>query len=172
MKKEILFIITLTILFHTVETLKAQDTARKNISVGLMIGDPIGITMKYSLGNGKALDISFGPDYFGSPRLQIDRVKTFDPFLSTELKAYAGGGLAIAFAKGTTDMFYSREPGNERFTDLEDNGFQLGARAIFGLSFTPKKLPLELFVETGPLIALARMFDIDFDAAVGIRVKL
>jgi len=172
MKKEKLFLIAVILLLNTVSILKAQDTARKNIGIGLMIGDPIGITMKYSLGNGKALDISFGPDYFGSPRLQIDKVKTFDPFLSTAVKTYAGGGLAIAFAKGTTDMFYSREPGNEWFTSKEDHGFQLGARAIFGLNFRPQRLPLELFIESGPLLGLTRMLDIDFDGAVGVRVKL
>lgn len=172
MKKEKLFIVMLIVLSLIGGGLKAQDTAQKNISAGLMIGDPIGITIKYSLRNGKALDISFGPDYFGLPRLQIDKIKIYNPFLSTIVNTYAGEGLAIAFAKGTSNMFYSREPGNEIFTRTEDNGFQLGARAIFGLSFMPKKAPLEVFVETGPLIALTRMLDIDFDAAVGIRLKL
>lgn len=172
MKKEKLLIVTITVLLYAVRTLQAQDTARKNISAGLMVGDPIGITLKYSLGNGKALDISLGPDYFGLPRLQIDKVKMYYPFLSSIIRAYVGEGLAIAFAKGTTNMFYSKEPGNEIFTATEDNGFQLGARAIVGLGFAPRKLPFELFVETGPLIGLTRMLDIDFDAAMGVRVRL
>ena len=164
--------VSIVIFLFTIVTSKAQDSLYKHMSIGIQIGDPIGLTVQYQYGNNKALDFSFGPDYFGSPRLQIDNVKQFNSFLSTIVKTYAGGGLAVAFAKGRTDMFYSKEPGNETFTHLEDNGFQLGARAIFGLTIMPPKLPLYFFVETGPLFALGRIFDLDLDAAIGFRIKL
>lgn len=168
---KILSVILLFLAFN-IGHLKAQDSINRHISIGIMIGDPIGVTISYPIGYEKVIDISFGPDYFGSPRLQIDKVQRFNTFSSPIIKTYAGFGLALGLAKGTSNMFYSKEPGYESFTHTEDIGFQLGVRTIFGLSIAPKKLPFEIFTEAGPLLALSRTFEIDFDAALGIRFRL
>lgn len=152
-------------------TLKAQESESKRFSFGFIVGDPLGVTMKYRLGNAEALDISFGADYFGSPRLQIDNVWQFNPFHSNVVKPYAGAGLAVAFARGS-NLFFSKEPKHESFALLEDNKFGLGVRAIFGLSITPESSPLEFFVETGPLVGLNSILETDIDGAIGLRVNL
>lgn len=127
--------------------------------------------MRYPLGPARALDVGFGPDYFGSPRLQLDYVWQFQAFHSKIIGVYVGLGLAVAFAKGI-NSFYTREPHTEIFAANEDNRFDLGGRAIFGMSITPGASPLEFFVETGPLIPAGRIFDLDFDGAIGFRYRL
>ena len=141
------------------------------MSAGVVVGDPIGITMKYRLPNNRALDVSFGPDYYGSPRLQMDYVWIFDLFHSNFVQEYAGPGVAVAFAKGIKP-FYSHEPFPESFTAIEDNGFGVGARTIFGLNFQAIKSPIEYYVETGVLVGFNRYFDPDIDGAIGLRYRI
>ena len=149
----------------------AQELSGAGISVGLILGDPLGGTMKYQFASAHALDVGFGPDYFGSPRLQIDYVWEFNLFHSAITSEYAGPGLAVAFAKGVR-MFFSREPHHESFADQEDNGFGFGGRTIFGMNIIPHKSRIEYFVEAGPLIGFNRIFDLDLDGAIGLRYRL
>ncbi|HQT90574.1 MAG TPA: hypothetical protein PL001_00920 [Candidatus Kryptobacter bacterium] len=149
----------------------AQATTGRAVSIGGVLGDPLGATMRYPLGMSEAVDVGFGPDYFGSPRLQLDYVWQFHAFGSKIIGEYAGPGLAVAFAKGI-NSFYTREPHRESFASKEDNRFDIGGRAIIGISITPKASRVEFFVESGPLIPAGRIFDVDVDGAVGFRYKL
>jgi hypothetical protein len=141
------------------------------VSAGGIFGDPLGVTMRYSSPRATAFDASFGPDYFGSPRLQLDYVWQFHAFHSELFGEYAGPGLAVAFAKGI-NSFYTHERHKESFADNEDNRFDLGGRAIFGVTITPRASRLEFFVESGPLLPASRVFDLDLDGAVGFRYRL
>lgn len=40
------------------------------------------------------------------------------------------------------------------------------------MNLAPKSFPIEFFIESGPLILMSRIFDFDFDGAVGTRWKL
>ena len=135
------------------------------------MGDPIGATMNYRISPERAIDVSFGPDYFGSPRLQLDYVWVLNIFHSQITKAYAGPGLAIAMGKGVK-TFFSHEPNLESFANEEDNGFGLGARTIFGITVTPKQSSFHYFLEGGPLLGFNRFMDLDLDGAIGVRYSL
>ncbi len=148
----------------------AQAISDRAVSIGGVLGDPLGATMRYPIGTTVAVDVGFGPDYFGSPRLQLDYVWRFHAFDSRIIGEYAGPGLAVAFAKGI-NSFYTREPHRESFASNEDNRFNVGGRAIFGITITPGASRLEYFVESGPLIPAGRIFDIDVDGAVGFRYR-
>jgi hypothetical protein len=165
--------VTVVLLFIllTSTSAKAQEPNAKGVSIGLIIGDPLGATMKYQFARDNALDVGFGPDYFGSPRLQLDYVWEFNLFHSGITSEYAGPGLAVACAKGAK-MFFSREPHTESFANQEDNGFGFGGRSIFGMNINPQRSRIQYFVEAGPLIAFKRIFDLDLDGAVGVRYRL
>ena len=160
-----------TVLLLASEVTNAQESSNKGMSVGIIFGNPLGVTMKYRLSTVHALDIDFGPDYFGSPRLQVDYVWEFDTFRSNVVRTYAGPGLAVAFAKGI-NLFYTREPFHESFSNLEDKGFGVGGRAVFGMNITPKRSPIEFFVEAGLLVGINHYFDPDCDAGIGLRYNL
>ena len=164
-------VIILTGILLGIGEVQAQSLPQRVVSIGGVFGDPSGVTMRIPFGISRAFDIGFGPDYFGSPRLQIDYVWEFRVFKSTLFSEYWGPGLAVAFAKGI-NSFYTNEPMKENFSATEDNSFQIGGSAIIGMSITPKAFPFEFFVETGPLIPVSRVFDLDFDGAVGVRYKL
>jgi len=152
--------------------LRAQALTGKGISIGGIFGNPLGASMRYPIGPTRALDFEFGPDYFGSPRLQMDYVWQFHAFHSTTVGEYFGPGLAMAFASGI-NTFYTHEWGSrESFSANEDKGFGVGGRAIFGMRVTPNASRLEFFVESGPMIPVARYFDLDIDGAFGFRYRL
>ena len=149
----------------------ARQVTGSPMSAGVVFGNPLGVTMRYHIGSASAIDVGFGPDYFGSPRLQMDYVWQFHAFRSRTVGEYFGPGLAVAFGKGIS-TFYTHERGKESFAANEDNGFGVGGRAIFGMSITPNKSPLEFFMESGPMIPMSRIFDLDLDGAVGFRYHL
>jgi len=165
--KTTLVLIIVSILF-TCGISRAQEQDYKKLSYGINLGDPLGATLKYKTSASTAFAFGFGPDYFGSPRLNIDYIRQFAAFRSSIVKAYMGPGLAIAFAKGAT-MFFSHEYAREWFDKIEDKGFELGGRAIFGLNITPVSSQFEFFLEAGPMVAFARYFDLDMDGAFGVR---
>ena len=167
-------IIAVIICFTVFESdLHAQiSTKTSAITIGAIFGNPTGASVSCPLGTSRSLDLNFGPDYFGSPRLQMDYVWQFHAFRSTTVGEYFGPGLAVAFAKGI-NTFYTHEWGRESFASSEDNGFGVGGRAILGMRLTPMASRLEFFVESGPMIPMTfRYFDLDFDGAFGVRYRL
>ncbi len=163
--------VSVFVLLLTSAPSRARMAVHRDISIGGVFGDPSGITLRYPLGISRAIDAGFGPDYFGSPRLQLDYIWQFHIFSSPVFGGYIGPGLAVAFAKGI-NSFYTREPMKETFAAQEDNRFEVGGRAVLGVNVTPKSFPFEFFFETAPLIPISRTFDLDFDGAIGFRYKL
>lgn len=152
--------------------LRAQTFTANEISIGGIFGNPLGASMRYPLGVSRALDFEFGPDYFGSPRLQMDYVWQFHAFRSTTVGEYFGPGLAVAMGSGINTFYTHEWGGRESFSSTEDKGFGIGGRAIFGVRVTPNASRLEFFLESGPMVPLARYFDLDVDGAFGIRYRL
>ncbi|MDP4199851.1 MAG: hypothetical protein Q8922_11795 [Bacteroidota bacterium] len=146
-------------------TASAQGPEGKSFGFGLIIGSPLGGTIKGWLSPENALVADIGASYFGDPRIQADYLWHFDVFHSRIVKMYAGPGLAIGFGNEITGFRWHRED------VIVDNtttvGF--GMRAIFGLNVIPSRTPLEIFAEVGPLIAFSPGFGVGLDGAIGIR---
>ena len=152
----------------------AQGPGGKDFGFGLILGDPLGATIKYWTGPTNALVADIGESYFGSPRIDVDYLWHFNAFNSRIVNLYAGIGGAIGFGNdyGYYGVFYRRDyEGKPPFFDRayynSDVGF--GIRAIFGLNIVPKRTPLEFFVEAGPLIGISPAFGVGLDLALGVR---
>ena len=108
--------------------------------IGLMAGEPTGLSAKYYLNNkGNALAAGLGAGFIDgtSLHLHVDYLWEFDPPLVQE----------EAF-----DMRFYRGPGVRlRIRDGKDNDdkddVDMGPRGVFGLSFQFKNSPFEIFVE-------------------------
>jgi hypothetical protein len=152
-------ILALTFLLSS-QPVKAQGPDGRSFGFGLILGDPYGLTLKFWTDYEGAFDVDFGYSYFGPLRLQGDYLWHFNAFRSDIVRMYAGPGLALAFGNGSA--YYGDH-------DLVYNGIGVGARVIFGVDVIPRRTPIEIFLELGPLIAFVPGVGVGLDAGVGIR---
>ncbi len=140
---------------------RAQGPDGRSFGFGLILFDPLGLTVKVWTNPVNAFVFDIGASYFGPPRFDADYLWHFDAFHSHVVKMYAGPGIALAFGDGN-GIYGGRE------FDRGDNGTGVGVRVMFGLNIIPERTPLELFFEMGPLVGLSPT-GVDLDIAAGIR---
>lgn len=145
----------------------AQGPKGKEFGFGIILGDPLGGTVKYWTSRENAIVGDIGASYFGSPRIQVDYLWHFDAFNSQVVKMYAGPGLGVGIGREGYGLWYKK--GRDYFYYRDDGGIGVAVRAMFGLNVIPKRTPLEIFVEAGPNIGIAPGFGAAFDAAIGVR---
>jgi hypothetical protein len=146
------------------QNLFAQSPEGKVWGFGIMIGDPVGFTVKYWTNTENAYVFDIGSSYFGSPRFDADYLWHFDAFHSSITKLYAGPGVALGFGNGHS--FYYNDSGT---LVGQSNSTGLGVRGVFGLNVIPINTPLEVFFEVGLLVGLSPNFGSSADASLGLR---
>ncbi len=134
----------------------------KEFGFGIMVGDPLGATLKFWTQRDNAFVIDIGASYFGSPRIGVDYLWHFNAFKTPIANLYAGPGGVIGVGEGNGfwyDGKYHRAKG--------DVG--IGARGVVGVNLVPRDTPIEAFFEIGVLLALAPDFDSGVDVGLGVR---
>ena len=162
MKKMFVLAASLFVLISS-QSLFAQSPEGRQWGLGIMVGDPVGLTLKYWTNSENAYVFDVGSSYFGSPRFGADYLWHFDSFRSRVAKLYAGPGIALGF--GTGHSFYYNSDG----TLVRADNTGLGVRGVFGLSVIPENSPLDVFFEVGLLVGLTPDFGSAVDASLGIR---
>lgn len=130
---------------------------------GIVLGDPTGLTLKHWISSSQALAAYLGGSYYGAPRLGADYLWHFDAFQSRIVQLYADAGIAIGFGKAV------RWWGDRGYKYYSSEQARIGVRGMFGLNVAPRRTPLELFLEFGPLITIAPGFASSIDIALGMR---
>jgi hypothetical protein len=151
-------------LWMSVEPAHAQGPEGKSFGFGIILGTPLGVTVKLWTAPDQAFVADFGGSYFGPLRLQADYLWHFDAFHSSIVKMYAGPGLGLAFGNGG-DRFFNND---EDHPDAQ-NELGVGVRVMFGVNIIPRRAPVEIFAEVGPLIAFVPNVGVGVDGGVGIR---
>src|ERR1017187_4184706 len=82
------------------EQVLAQGPGEKTFGFGLIVGEPLGATVKVWTNPVNAFVFDLGASDFGPTRLDGDYLWYFDAFHSRIAKLYAAPGLAIAFGNG------------------------------------------------------------------------
>ncbi|MGA2297953.1 MAG: hypothetical protein ABSG15_10435 [FCB group bacterium] len=164
MKKSIFLIIILLII--EIFPLKSQGPRGKDFGFGLLLGDPLGLTIKYWTNQENALDAYLGESYFGATRIGADYLWHFDAFNSKVVKMYAGPGLTIGFGNG---RYYFYNEDHDRFYYRSDEGTGFGGRVILGINIIPRRTPIEIILEAGVLVGISPAFGTAIDTGLGIR---
>lgn len=164
----IAIVVFLMILGKFTDTLAQRGPQGRDFGFGIIIGEPLGGTIKYWFNSENALDADIGGSYFGSPRLDVDYLWHFDAFRSRVVKLYAGAGGAIGFGTGGGGFFYGDERGRF-YVRGAGNDLGFGIRGLFGLNVIPERTPLEIFFHLGVLIGLAPVTGSALDVALGLR---
>lgn len=123
--------------------------------IGLMVGEPNGLTLKFNLTREQALDFRVGLQFNNVLDLQGNYL--ISPFVLANtgdiiLPAYFGiGGRMIFVDAGNNDILL------------------LGARVPFGLALQFTSAPVEIFAELGFSLFFINDVDVDIDGVVGFH---
>jgi hypothetical protein len=120
--------------------------------LGLILGQPTGITGAYQLSDRTAIDAALGLGWVDDRKFYLH--VEFLYFLPTLV---SGNSAALSAYLGIGGFFFAHK----------DPVF--GARAPFGLSLDFTSVPLQLFLEASLLLAIVPGVDLDVRGALGFR---
>jgi hypothetical protein len=125
--------------------------------IGVVLGEPSGVSGKYWLSERTAVDGAFGYSFGDRYRVSVDYLIHQDAFDSPDFLLHYGIGGAIAGDRGYV-------------TKSRTGNFALGVRGVIGIDYLFKRAPLDAFLEVAPIMFVAPPFGISIDFCFGIRV--
>ena len=138
----------------------------KKFGIGVYLGQPTGLTMKYFFSPKHALTGAIGAGWWGGNNLHfhvdygyhipLTRTADFD------FKFWVGGGLKF---------FYFYHDYNNYYDTHWDGGGRAGLaiRVPLGIAFHLNKVPLDIFFELAPGVAFLPWIGFTFDGGIGVR---
>lgn len=151
MTKKILFICFLALSSFWLKSTYAQG---KGFGVGVVLGEPTGLSGKYWLENGNALDFGLGYSFSSSN----SRVNLHADYL---VHNYGAIKSAEKFV-----LFYG---GGARIKTSDNESASLGIRGVIGIDWFIKNDPIDVFMEVAPIFDIAPSTSFDLDAGIGVR---
>ena len=154
MKRNIPIILTAAVLMFINSISYSQD---HGFGIGIMIGEPTGLSAKYWLNEDNAVDFGLAYSFVRSNSalsLHADYLyHTFDLINSNySMPVYFGYGVRL------------------RLVHNADNA--LGARGVIGVCWMSNKSPFDVFLEVAPVFNLFPSTSLNLDAALGARYYL
>lgn len=131
--------------------LLSQD---KDLGVGVILGEPSGLSVKYWTSESNAIDFAVGYSFMGLGNglaIHADYLYHVNDLIKSEynLPVYYGFGVGLSFPDNENTVF--------------------GARGVFGVLWYPENLPVDLFVEIAPSFRLLPSTALDFGFGIGGR---
>ena len=156
----------------------AQEHAQNGFSMGFVLGDPTGFTLRAGLDERYAFQAHFGFGFFpgDSMVVMVDGTHDTGNLLrdnpTASLRFYFGvGGKAEWF----TGRYYAYKPGPEYSFPDDRSYVGLGVRGLVGLRMSFREAPVDLFIELAPIGIIFVVPDpaayYDPDLALGVRYR-
>jgi len=147
MVRLIIFVVLLTILICSIA--EAQD---KGFGLGIILGEPTGISGKLWTGYNTAIDGAVAWSFEKKSSMHLHGDLLFHNFHLTKVH------------KGKFLTYYGIG-GRVKFEDDS----KVGVRVPLGINYLFAKTPLDVFLEIVPILDLAPSTDFSLNAAIGIR---
>lgn len=149
-KKSILLTFSLALTFMFTANLSAQDTDGGSTGLGVMIGEPTGISLKSWTNNRNAFDLGLAWSLSGKDAIHIHADYLWHKWLDVQ-----DGSLAFYYGVGGRAVF-------------ADDAF-IGLRIPFGLNYLAPEAPIGFFVEVAPIVDFLPDTDGDANGGIGVR---
>ena len=127
---------------------------RKMFGIGVIAGEPTGITGKYLIDNNSAIDAGVGWETSGDNEFHIYGDYLYHLYGLLEVKS---GNLPLYFGGGV------------RFIDRENKKNKFGIRIPVGIEYLFDNVPLGAFIELVPVLNITPDTDFDIEGGIGIR---
>lgn len=146
-------VLVLVLLLLTLGAAPAWAEGRRGgrLGVGLILGEPTGLTGELRLGSRNAIDAAFGIDALegGGAYVHAD-------FLLLLPDLLRGGAVALSPYLGVGALVFGGD-------------VHVGGRVPFGLALEFRTAPLQLFLEVAPRLVLVPDVDLGIGGALGFR---
>jgi hypothetical protein len=150
----------ITIISLFLSVLSANTFAQDKFGLGVILGEPTGLSLKYWLGKEHAIDGAVAWSYSENDSLQLHTdylVHNYDVFNTDELPFYCGLGARLKFKE---------DDGRGR----NEHHAIFGIRIPLGVTYVFDDAPVDLFFELVPVLDLAPDVELDINAAIGLRI--
>ena len=127
---------------------------RKKFGIGVIAGEPTGITGKYMIDNNNAIDAGVGWETSGDNEFHIYGDYLYHLY---DLIKVSHGELPLYFGVGA------------RFIDRDKKDDKFGVRIPVGIEYLFEKVSLGVFLELVPVLELTPDTDFDLKGGIGIR---
>lgn len=137
--------------------------------LGIMLGEPTGISGKAWIGGDRAID--FGLAWGGWGRGGYFHIHGDYLFHNYSLFNLSMGKMALHYGPGIRFRSWSgtRYWANGRYYDVDGGHARLGVRIPVGLTYMFDEAPVDVFLEAAPTLDLIPGTSFDLDAAIGAR---
>jgi hypothetical protein len=157
MKKPVLFFM---ILLAAAPGFAGQD----GIGLGVILGEPTGITFKTWTGSRTAVDAAAAWSFSENDSFQFHADFLIEPFTMPKPQEVKG---SISFYYGIGGRIKLEESDNKNSRNENDD--VLGIRFPLGFSHLLLSAPVEFFAEIVPILDIVPDTDADMNAAIGAR---
>ena len=152
-------------------------SAANDLSLGLVLGDPSGITLRGGIGGPSAIQAALGFGFFPGDAVTLTVDWTYDAW--DFLRGNSTAAMYLYFGVGAKGMWFT----GRHFAYVRDDKksfddhshFGIGARALAGIRVAFRNAPFDLFFELAPLSLVVVVPDpgiyYDADGAIGFRYR-
>jgi hypothetical protein len=137
----------------------AAEVAAGPLGVGVIVGEPTGLSLKQWIGQGRAVDLAAAWSFVDDAALHVHMDYLFHAPRPPEIDV---PGLLFYFGIGGRIKLVDDEGDEE-----SDN--RLGVRVPLGLDYLFAQSHLEMFLEVAPLLDLAPETEFTVNGGLGIR---
>jgi len=137
--------------------LSASAYAKQDLGVGVIVGEPTGLSLKYWLDEDRAIDGAAAWSFSDNDSFQLHAdylFHRFDIFETGEVT----GKMPLYYGLG------ARVKDKDKHDDTV-----FGLRIPLGITYLFAEAPFDLFAELVPIVDLAPDVDVDINAAIGFR---
>ena len=117
---------------------QSRPVDKGTLGVGLVIGEPTGITAKLYLEDDQAIQGAVGPSFIGGG-IELHAEYVIHPWILQDRDSFV---LPVYLGPGIRGIDYYGGRGG-------DSHFAIGLRGVAGMLFDFKEVPLDVFVELG-----------------------
>ena len=137
--------------------------AQDQLGLGLILGEPTGLSVKYWLDEEHAVDGAIGWSFWDEDGFQVHADYLWHFFELVQPEGVSGK-MPVYFGVGGRLKF---QEDNGRHDD--DDHTVLGVRAPAGISYLFPGKPFEVFAEVAPILDLTPDVELNFSLAVGMH---
>ena len=138
-----------------------RPAEKGTIGIGLVLGEPSGVTAKIYLQDDQAIQIALGSSFYADA-WQANAEYLWHPWILQDRDTLV---LASYLGPGVRAMRYNEGRAGD------DAHFAMGVRAVIGLLFDFKEVPLDVFLEAGGVVEydFTEGFGPGFNIGAGVR---